>query len=169
MPALEIGPAPEAQAAEKRLRCNREDAALTDAIDRRRAETLHPLHAVFLAGTLPLFLGALLSDWAYAESYQIQWTNFSSWLIAGGLVFAGLALVWALVEALRADRRGGRKWLYFGLILATFVVGFFNALVHAKDAWAAMPEGFILSAIVLLLAIAAIWAAYAPVRRGDVR
>ncbi len=142
---------------------------MTDAFDRKRGTPLHPLHAVFLAGTLPLFLGALLSDWAYAESYQIQWTNFASWLVVGGLVFAGLALVWALIDTLRADSRGGRKWLYFGLLLATFVVAFFNALVHAKDAWAAMPEGLILSVIVFLLAMAATWAAYSGERTGDVR
>ncbi len=116
-----------------------------------------------------MFLGALLSDWAYAESYQIQWTNFASWLIAGGLVFTALALLWALIDALRADTRGHRKWLGFGLTLATFVVGFFNALVHAKDAWAAMPAGLILSAIVLLLAIAADWAAFSRGQTGDPR
>ena len=33
--------------------------------------TLHPIHAVFLAGTIPLFLGALLNDIAYFQSYQI--------------------------------------------------------------------------------------------------
>ena len=78
-------------------------------------------------------------------------------------------MLWALIDTLRADLGGSRKWLYFALLLATFVVGFFNALVHAKDAWAAMPEGFILSAIVLLLAIAANWAAYSRDRTGEVR
>ena len=121
----------------------------------------HPVQAVLLASMLPLFLGALLSDWAYSSTYEIQWTNFASGLIAGGLVFAGLALVWALVGLFRADvRRGGSAWLAFGLLLATFVVGFINALVHAKDAWAAMPAGFILSGVVLVLAVAAIWTAF---------
>ncbi len=147
----------------------RGNAALTDAFDRKRGRPLHPLQAVLLAGTLPLFLGALLSDWAYAESYQIQWTNFASWLVAGGLVLAGLALVWALIDTLRADSQGGRRWLYFGLLLATFVAAFLNAIVHAKDAWAVMPEGLILSIIVLLLAIAATWSAYSGERTGDVR
>ena len=54
---------------------------------------IHPLHAFLLAGAVPLFLGALLSDITYARSYQIQWSNFASWLIAGALVFAGFAIV----------------------------------------------------------------------------
>jgi uncharacterized membrane protein len=56
--------------------------------------TLHPVHAVLLAGTVPLFFGALISDVAYAASYELQWKNFASWLIVGGLLLGGVALVW---------------------------------------------------------------------------
>ena len=55
----------------------------------RALHWVHPVHAVLLAGTVPLFLGAMLSDIAYSASYEIQWSNFASWLIVGGLVFGG--------------------------------------------------------------------------------
>lgn len=142
---------------------------MANTIQRRTGMGIHPVHAIVLASTIPLFLGAFLSDWGYAESYEIQWTNFASWLVAGGLVFAGLALVFAIVGLLRGDARGGSRWLYPGLLLATFLIGLWNALEHAKDAWAAMPQGLILSAITLLLAIAANWAAYRDHRIGDDR
>ena len=119
---------------------------------------LHPVHTILLVSALPLFLGALLSDLSYGASYQVQWKNFASWLIAGGLVFTGLALLWAVVDGLRADLPyGARRWLYPLLLLATFVVGFVNALIHAKDGWSSMPAGTVLSVIALVLAIAAIW------------
>jgi hypothetical protein len=51
------------------------------------------MHAVLIFSTIPLFPGAVLSDWAYAESYQVQWTNLASWLGAGGLPLAVAALV----------------------------------------------------------------------------
>lgn len=124
------------------------------AVDRRHA--LHPIHAVLLGGTFPLFLGALLSDLAYAASYEIQWKNFASWLIVGGLVFGGFALIWALVGLARADRRGGRSVIYLLLLLTTWLLGFIDALVHAMDAWASMPASVILSAIVAALATVAI-------------
>jgi uncharacterized membrane protein len=128
------------------------------------------VHAILIASTIPLFLGALLSDWAYASTYLVQWTHFASWLIVGGLVFAGFALLWAVVELLSVGSRRGRgDWLYVALVLATFALGFINALVHAKDAWAAMPAGLILSAIVLALAIASNWAAYTASRQRDSR
>lgn len=135
-------------------------------VDRTYHRTLHPLHAVLLAAALPLFLGALLSDLAYSSSYEIQWTNFASWLIVGGLVFSGFALVWALVELIRADRRTGRPLVYFLVLLATWLLGFINALIHAKDAWAVMPEAVILSALVTLLAVAATWIGFSGLRSG---
>lgn len=128
----------------------------------------HPLHIVLLVSTLPLFLGALLSDWAYSASYQIQWINFASWLIAGALIFLGAALLWTVIDALRADRPRGRgKWVFAGLVVATFIVGFVNALVHAKDAWATMPAGLVLSVIVFLLAVVSVWYGFAGSRVGE--
>ena len=137
--------------------------------DGRYGAAIHPVHAVLLAGALPLFLGALLSDWAYSSSYEVQWTNFASWLIAGGLVLAGFALVWALVDLLRADVGGGRRSLYFLLLLGTFLLGFINALVHAKDVWAKMPAALILSVIVAILAAAATWIGFSSLRAGGAR
>ncbi|HEV2044652.1 MAG TPA: DUF2231 domain-containing protein [Sphingomicrobium sp.] len=131
---------------------------------------LHPVHAVLLASVLPLLLGALLSDWAYFRSFEIQWINFAAWLIVGALVFSGLALLWAVIDALRADApRAGAKWIYPGLLAATFLLAFVNALVHAKDGWATMPLGLILSVVVFLLALAAIWAGFAGPRTGESR
>lgn len=114
------------------------------------------MHAIFALSSVPLFLGALLSDWAYASSQEIQWVNFAAWLNAGGLLIAGPVLLWAAVDVLRSTahrQRGGL--IYLALLLLTFVVGFINALIHGKDGWAAMPGGLILSVVVLVLAVAA--------------
>jgi len=129
----------------------------------------HPIHAVLLAGTLPLFLGGMLSDIAYASSYHIQWNNFASWLIAGGLVFAGFALLCAIIDMFRRGRRGSRAGIHVLLLLATWVLGFLNALTHARDAWASMPLGLILSVLVFVLALAAIWTGFATSDTGGER
>ena len=125
-----------------------------------------PLHGTLLGGTVPLFLGAMLSDIAYFKTYEIQWSNFSAWLIAGGLVFCGLALLFAVVNLIRAQHRKGRPLVYFALLLATWLLGFNNALEHAKDAWATMPQGLVLSVIVTLLACAATWIGLSNLRDG---
>jgi uncharacterized membrane protein len=115
------------------------------------------LHTILLAGTVPLFLGALLSDMAYRDSHQIQWSNFASWLIAGGELFAGLALLFALVDLFRAGPRSGRPRIYVLLLAITWVLGLVNAFEHAKDAWAVMPTGLVLSVVVTMLACVTTW------------
>jgi len=125
-----------------------------------------PLHALLLSGSVPLFLAALLSDIAYFNSYQIQWSNFAAWLIAGALVFCGLALLFALANLIRAERKRGRPTLYFVLLLATWVLGLVNAFEHAKDAWAVMPSGLVLSVIVSVLATVAAFTGLSGLRSG---
>lgn len=126
---------------------------------------LHPLNAVLLAGALALFLGALLSDIVYFRSYQIQWNNFSSWLLAGALVVGAFAFVAAIVELFRLRRRAWPA-VYALLLLAVWILGFIDALVHARDAFATMPAGLVLSVIVVVLACVALWMAFAGMRAG---
>jgi uncharacterized membrane protein len=133
------------------------------------ARALHPLHALLLASTVPLFLGGLLSNIAYASSYEVQWLNFAAWLIAGAMVFTGLALLWALIDLVRAHRRRGRPLVYFLLLLAMFVLGLVNSFVHAQDAWATMPSGLVLSAIAAVLTILATWIGFSSLRVGATR
>ncbi len=128
--------------------------------------TPSPLHAILLAGSVPLFLGALLSDIAYYQSYQIQWANFAAWLIAGALLCCGLAILFAVANLLRAERKGGRPTVYLLLLVATWILGLINAFEHAKDAWAVMPSGLVLSVIVSVLACVAAWTGMSNLRSG---
>ena len=126
-------------------------------VELSRPSPLHPAHAFFLAATVPPFLGAVLSDYAYKSSFEVQWANFASWLLVGGLVFGAVALVCAFVDMSRDDRRRDARVIEVVLLSAMWILGFIDALVHARDAWATMPTGFLLSLAVLVLAVAAAW------------
>jgi len=141
--------------------------AVTEIFLARGLRPIHPLHAILLAFPLPLFLIAFLSDLAYASTYEIQWSNFAAWLIVGALAGGGLALLWVLIELAR-DRtaRTQRLVAYAGALVLMWLLGFINALVHAKDAWAIMPEAIWLSAIAVLLALAAAWIGFSGLRAG---
>jgi len=130
---------------------------------------LHPLHVFVLAGIVPLFLGVLLNDYAYWSSYEPQWKNFASWMLIGALVFNGLAWLGSIISLVRADERRGTPLAYFMLLLATFVLGVINSLIHAKDVWASMPTGLVLSVITVILACAATWIGLASWRVGGER
>jgi len=126
---------------------------------------LHPVHAILLAFPFPLFLGALAGDLAYWGTFQIQWANFSSWLIAGGLLGGGVAMIWALIELLRF--RTSRALVYFAVLLVMWGTGLVNVLVHARDAWAIMPASLYLSSVAALLALVAAWVGYSGIRYGE--
>jgi uncharacterized membrane protein len=127
---------------------------------------IYPLHAVLLAGTVPLFLGVLLADLAYSSTYEIQWKNFASWLLVGGLVFAGFTLLFAVIDLIRITPRPVRRIIYTVILLLLWVLGFINALVHSADAWASMPSALILAWIVALMSIAATWLGFSRADAG---
>ena len=141
---------------------------MVDSSERINLLRLHPLHGILLAATIPLFGGVLLSDLAYASSYQIQWSNFASWLNVGGLVFSGLAIAWAIAKFF-AHGRDKVSCIYLFLLAATWSLGFFNSLIHARDAWAMMPTGLVFSVIVFLLACASNWIGFARFGVGGQR
>lgn len=131
--------------------------------------SIHPVHALLLAGAFALFLCALLADIAYSQSYQIQWKNFASWLLVGALIFSGLATLWALVSRFRRRVGTGRLTLYLVVLGLAFLLGLWNAFVHAEDAWSSMPLALILSVIVALLISVATWIGFSSLRAGAVR
>jgi uncharacterized membrane protein len=139
---------------------------MVTTIDRTPRRGIHPLLAVLLACTIPLFLGGLFSDWAYSTNYQVQWANFASWLIAGAMVFTGLALLGSFIELIRGKRFGGWPLICCVILLAMFVLGLINCFVHARDAYGTMPGGLILSVIVTALAIVATWVGFSSLRSG---
>jgi hypothetical protein len=126
----------------------------------RRA--IHPFHAAMLAGAAPLFLGALLGDDADGTSHQVEWSNFASWLLVGGMVLASAALLCALADFFRGYRRPA----YLLVQAATWVVGFFDALHHGRDAWAIMPAALWYSLGASVLAMVATWIGFSSLRAG---
>ena len=81
-----------------------------------------------------MLLAALFTDYMYSGNALIQWSNFSAWLILGGLVLALVAAV-ILVIDLSLGRAGPIRWLDFGLLAAAVVLSIVNELVHTRDAW----------------------------------
>jgi uncharacterized membrane protein len=115
-----------------------------------------PLPLVFLASSMSLFLGAVVSDAAYVRTYEIQWNNFAAWLLAGALVFAGVALAFALRDCLSARRRT-RAALWHAVVLsAAWIMGFTASLTHARDAWASMPGGLVQSSVAFALILVSV-------------
>ena len=85
------------------------------------------------------------------------------------MVLTGIALATTIIAAVFSRRSWRGWWLVVALVAATFVLGLFGAFVHARDAFATMPDGLVLSLLTLAVAIAANWAAFGRGFRGDWR
>jgi len=118
----------------------------------------HPIYNMLLPVPVVCFIAALLTDWTYlASNGNRQWVNFSTWLLAAGLVFGAVSILVLMVDLIRgvaANR--GLGWATFLLLLAAWIVEFINSLVHARDGWTAVAgAGLVLSIVgALLIAIA---------------
>ena len=130
---------------------------------------LRGLNGIVLSFPVALFCIAVATDIAYLRTAEIQWTNFSAWLITGALVFGAVALlgaIIALVLHLRAPDRLGRM-LYAGALGLMCLLGLINAFKHSQDGWSSVGAfGLMLSILCALLALFAgylAWSAPRPV------
>jgi uncharacterized membrane protein len=125
-----------------------------------RATPDRGLYSLVLPIPILCFIGALVTDVTYQGSDgNLIWANFSSWLIAVGLVFGAIAGLILLIDIIRdAPLRRGTGWWQFLLLLAAWIIEFLNALVHARDGWTAVvPAGLILSIVGVLIILLSGW------------
>ena len=92
---------------------------MVSIVDRVRPGGARLFHAAVLAGALALFLGALLTDYAYWTTYLIQWSNFASWLLVGAMVLTSVAVICEILALVR----GGRSIVHIVVLVATPVWG----------------------------------------------
>lgn len=98
------------------------------------------------------FVGALIFDILYFNTYTVLWVKAAAWLISIGLVFAiipqliNLGRTWFGKRRIRTRNLAINFWLQVIAILAAL----FNAFVHSRDAYATMPAGVWLSVLTVL-------------------
>ena len=99
-----------------------------------------------------LFVGTLVFDVIYFRTGYNLWVKGAAWLVSLGLVVAivpqliNLALVWFSRRHVRSSGQVINFWLNVVAIIAAL----FNAFVHSRDAYAAMPDGMWLSVITVM-------------------
>ena len=88
-----------------------------------------PIHAMLVPFPIVCFTGALLSDITYSNSPQVQWANFSAWLLAFGLIIGVLAAIFGLIDFLSAGRARPRiGWIHLIGNAIVLVLALFNNL-----------------------------------------
>jgi uncharacterized membrane protein len=114
----------------------------------------HPIHPMLVPVPIVCFVGALLTDIAYAMTAQMMWADFSAWLLTVGVIVGVLAAIAGLIDFLsnRLIPVQAQAWPHLIGNLAVLIIAFFNTLVHTRDAWTSVvPTGLILSAITVAI------------------
>ncbi|AMM23541.1 hypothetical protein [Variovorax sp. PAMC 28711] len=101
------------------------------------------------------FVAALIFDVIYARSADLMWVKSAAWLISIGLSIAVIPrlinLAWVWFPGARHST--ARSKAAFFLYLVAVVTAIVNALVHSRDAYAAMPQGLWLSVLTVGLLV----------------
>lgn len=113
------------------------------------------MHAMLVPFPISCFTGALITDVIYYNSAQIQWANFSAWLLAFGLVMGGLATLFGIIDFFGTRQpKPVAGWVHLGGNLLVLMLALINSFVHARDGWTSVvPAGLALSAVTVVLMI----------------
>jgi uncharacterized membrane protein len=124
-----------------------------------RQQTREPrlLHPHLISGGATLLMGALVSDIFYSQTANMQWANFSVWLITAGLILALLAGL-ALLLDLALGRSGRVSWVHLCALAGAALLSLLNVFVHSRDAWTSVvPQGLELSLLVAICLVIIGW------------
>src|SRR5882757_7023348 len=119
-----------------------------------RRDRGRPIHSMLASFSAAYFAGALVTDLVYWQMPDVLWERFSIWLIAAGLIMAGLATVAYVIDLAGRRRINRPAWpraIGYGLAVLLAVT---NAFLHSRDGYTAVvPTGLMLSALVVVVLV----------------
>jgi uncharacterized membrane protein len=131
----------------------------------------HPIHPMLVPFPIVCFVGTLITDIVYAITADMQWANFSAWLLTAGLVISIFAVIAGLIDALGDTRilRLRPAWIHVAGNVVALALAILDAFVHTRDAYTSVvPEGLILSVLVVLILLVTGWNGWDMVYRHGV-
>jgi len=131
----------------------------------------HPIHPMLVPVPIVCFVGTLVTDIVYWRTAEMQWANFSAWLLTIGLLVSILVVIAGLTDFLgdRRIRSLRQAWIHGVGNAVALVLAIVNAFVHSRDAYTSVvPTGLVLSALVVLILLVTGWNGWDMVYRHGV-
>jgi len=119
-----------------------------------------PVHPMLVAFPIVCFVGVFITDLIYWRTAAGLWETCSIWLLTGGLVMTGLAVLAGLIDFAGSARIRSLAPAWPHLIGNALVVllSIINAFVHSRDGYTAVvPTGLFLSALVVVIMAFTSW------------
>jgi uncharacterized membrane protein len=131
----------------------------------------HPIHPMLVPFPIVCFVGTLVTDIVYAITADMQWANFSAWLLTAGLIISIFVVIAGLIDALGDMRilRLRPAWIHVLGNVVALALAVLNVFVHSRDAYTSVvPLGLILSVLVVLILLVTGWTGWDMVYRHGV-
>jgi uncharacterized membrane protein len=131
----------------------------------------HPIHPILVPFPIACFVGTLLTDLMYWRTADMFWADFSAWLVTVGVILGWVAAIVGLIDFLgnRRVRAQPPAWPHALGNLVVLILATINMLVHSRDAWTSVvPEGLLLSGLVVILLLFTGWMGWSMVYRYHV-
>ena len=132
-----------------------EAALINDANSRSTAKPRgRPIHTMLVSFSAAYFTGAFVTDLVYWQMPDVMWERFSIWLIAVGLIMAGLAVIAYMIDLLSRRQIDRPAWPGVVGYAVAVLLSLFNAFIHSRDGYTAVVQtGLMLSAFVVAVLI----------------
>jgi uncharacterized membrane protein len=131
----------------------------------------HPIHPMLVPFPIACFVGAFVTDLVYWRTADMMWETFSVWLITAGLIMGGFAALAGATDFLANRRIRALTPAWPHALGNTLALGLslINAFVHSRDGYiSVVPQGLILSALVVVILAFTGWMGWSMVYRYDV-
>ncbi len=119
----------------------------------------HPIHPMLIPFPIVCFVGAFVTDIAYAQTGDDGWASASMWLLGAGLAMAALAAVAGFTDYLGDDRirRLGVALKHMIANVTAVVIELVNLVLRLNNPGFANSTGVYLSGVVVLILLYSGW------------
>jgi uncharacterized membrane protein len=130
-----------------------------------------PIHAMLVPFPIACFVMTFVTDILYWKTELGLWETISVWLLTAGLIVAAFAVLAGLIDFVgsRKIRALKEAWLHGLGNAVALILSLINVFVHSRDGYTAVvPDGLILSGLVVLILAFTCWQGWAMVYRQRV-
>jgi uncharacterized membrane protein len=131
----------------------------------------HPIHPMLVPIPIVCFVGTWITDIAYWRTANMQWANFSAWLLTAGLIASVFVVIAGVVDVFGDGRirRLRPAWIHALGNAVALALASLNVFVHSRDGYTSVvPAGLALSTLVVAILLVTGWNGWEMVYRHRV-
>jgi uncharacterized membrane protein len=131
----------------------------------------HPIHPMLIPFPIAFFVATFVCDVVFWQTSNTMWATAAIWLLGAGIVMAALAALAGLTDVLGEPRIRALNdvWWHAGGNVVVVLIQLYNWWIrYTAGTSAVVPEGLVLSLIVVCILVFTGWKGWEMVYRARV-